>query len=110
MLWLMPCPPGEGRCYGEGAKFSHWASIILSVAVSLGADLVEVGVLFGGYWLLVIGYSSLAIGYSSVRVVSIHGPRRSQQPIANSPHAPLRRHPSRALQRRASSLQSPLLR
>src|SRR6476620_3956968 len=27
MLWLMSCPSGEGRCYGEGAKLSHWASI-----------------------------------------------------------------------------------
>jgi hypothetical protein len=46
MLWLMSCPSGEGRCYGEGAKLSHWASIILSVAVSLSRRSFEIGVLF----------------------------------------------------------------
>src|SRR5215211_5150469 len=46
MLWLMSCPPGEGRCYGEGAKLSHWASIILSVAVSLLRRSFEIGVFF----------------------------------------------------------------
>jgi hypothetical protein len=56
MLWPMSCPEREGRCHGEGAKLSHWASIILSVAVSLGADLLRVGVFVEGYWLLAIGY------------------------------------------------------
>jgi hypothetical protein len=43
----MSCPSGEGRCYGEGAKLSHWASIILSVAVSLSRRSFEIGVFFG---------------------------------------------------------------
>jgi hypothetical protein len=53
----MSCPEREGRCHGEGAKLSHWASIILSVAVSLGADLLRVGVFLEGYGLWAIGYS-----------------------------------------------------
>ena len=35
----MSCPSGEGRSQGEGAANSHWASIILSVAVSLRRSL-----------------------------------------------------------------------
>src|SRR5689334_24926299 len=38
MPWPMSCPPGEGRSQGEGAASSHWASIILLVAVPPCAD------------------------------------------------------------------------
>src|SRR6476469_164333 len=38
MPWPMSCPPGEDRSLGEGAASSHWASIILLVAVTPCAD------------------------------------------------------------------------
>src|SRR6476646_11070271 len=41
MPWPMSRPPGEDRSQGEGAASSHWASIILLVAVTPCADRIS---------------------------------------------------------------------
>jgi hypothetical protein len=89
MPWPMSCPSGEGRRHGEGAELSHWASITLSVAVSLGADLLRSAFLLGllaiGYWLLAIGYGPLPEPSSLYHMtMTIQPIAKSQQPRANS--------------------------
>ena len=52
----MSRPSGDDKSHGEGAANSHWASIILSVAVLRYADLERSAFVLEGYRLSAIGY------------------------------------------------------
>src|SRR6266536_18534 len=90
----MSCPQGEGRSLGEGAEHSHWASIILSVAVS---HMRRPGF---GRRLCVGGWLDLAAGPR----IFLPGP------VTGSSDAEMQRDAARALQCRAPPQQSYVLR
>src|SRR5215207_668318 len=91
MPWPMSCPPGEDRSQGEGAAGSHWASIILLVAVPPCAG-----------WSFQPAHVSVPLALTLLRAPAYFMPG----PVTGTVHAAMQSDAARALQCRAPSAQS----